>query len=72
MFDYALKASLLQVKVKKIAETEVKKLLFTGVFFTQKMQFSMEDFLSKCHKIRKKLQIWSHLLKKSIMENLIF
>ena len=38
----------------------------------QKMKFSIKDFFSKCYQIRWKLQIWSHLLKKSLMENLIF
>ena len=33
------------------------------------MKFSVKDFFSKCDQIRKKLQIWSHLLKKSLMEN---
>ena len=32
----------------------------------------MKNFLSKCDQIRRKLQIWSHLLKKSLMENFIF
>ena len=32
----------------------------------------MKDFFSKCGQIRRKLQIWSHLLKKSLMENFIF
>ena len=36
------------------------------------MKFSIKDFFSKCDKIRKKLRIWSHLLKKSLMENFIF
>ena len=36
------------------------------------MKFSMKDFSSKCDQIRRKLRIWSHLLKKSLMENLIF
>ena len=36
------------------------------------MKFYITDFFSKCDQIRKKLQIWSHLLKKSIMENVIF
>ena len=31
----------------------------------QKMKFSIKDFSSKCDKIRRKLRIWSHLLKKS-------
>ena len=38
----------------------------------QKMKFSIKDFFSKCDQIRSFLQIWSHLLKKSLMENLIF
>ena len=38
----------------------------------QKMKFSIKDFFSKCDQIRSKLRIWSHLLKKSLMENFIF
>ena len=38
----------------------------------QKMKFSIKDFFSKCDQIRWKLRIWSHLLKKSSMENFIF
>ena len=36
------------------------------------MKFSIKDFFSKCDQIRKKLPIWSHLPKKSLMENFIF
>ena len=36
------------------------------------MKFSIEDFFSKCDQIRNFLWIWSHLLKKSLMENFIF
>ena len=32
------------------------------------MKFSNKDFFSKCDQIRRKLRIWSHLLKKSLME----
>ena len=32
----------------------------------------MKDFFSKHDQIRKKLGIWSHLLKKYLMENFIF
>ena len=42
-------------------EVQVKFRAFT----TQKMKFSITDFFST-------LQIWSHLLKKSVMENFIF
>ena len=36
------------------------------------MKFPIKDFFSKCDQIRKKLRIWSHLLKMSLMENAIF
>ena len=38
----------------------------------QKMKFSINDFFSKCDQIRSFLRIWSHLLKKYLMENFIF
>ena len=38
----------------------------------QKMKFSIKDFFSKCDQIHSFLRIWSHLLKKSFMENFIF
>ena len=38
----------------------------------QKLKFSSKDFFSKCDEICRKLRIWSHLLKKSLMENFIF
>ena len=41
-------------------------------FTAQKMNFSTKDFFSKCDQIRRYLRIWSHLLKKSLMENFIF
>ena len=36
------------------------------------MKFSIKDFVSKCDHIRRLRRIWSHLLKKSLMENFIF
>ena len=38
----------------------------------QKMKFFIKDFSSKCDQICRKLRIWSHLMKKSLMENFIF
>ena len=38
----------------------------------QKMKFSVKNFFSKCDRIRRKLGIWSHLLKKSLMQKFIF
>ena len=36
------------------------------------MKFSIKGFFTKCGRIRRKLRIWSLLLKKSLMENFIF
>ena len=36
------------------------------------MKFSIKGFFSKCDQIRRKLRIWSYLLKKSLMKNFIF
>ena len=41
-------------------------------FTAQKMKFFIKDFSSKCDQIHRKLRIWSHLLEKPLMENLIF
>ena len=39
---------------------------------TKKTNFSNTDFFSKCDQIRSLLRIWSHFLKKSLMESFIF
>ena len=44
----------------------------TSEYTAQKMNFSIKYFFSKYDQIRKKLWIWSHLLKKSLMEQFIF
>ena len=36
------------------------------------MKFSIKDFFSICYQICRKPRIWSHLLKKTLMENFIF
>ena len=36
------------------------------------MKFSIKDFFIICDQIHRKLRIWSHLVKKSLMENSIF
>ena len=36
------------------------------------MKFSIRDFFSKYDQIRSFLWIWSHLLKKALMENFVF
>ena len=44
---------------------------FVDIYTSQKMKFSIKDCFSKCDQIRRKLRIWSHSLKKSLMENFI-
>ena len=48
------------------------RLVNTRFDAAQKMRFSINDFFTKCDQIHRKLQIWSHLLKKSLMGNFIF
>ena len=48
-------------------------ILFVGPDVTaEKLKFSIKDFFSKCDQIRSFVRIWSHLLKKSLMEKFIF
>ena len=49
-----------------------KKIKLIAINDAQKMKFSIKDFFSKCDQIRRKLRIWSYLLKISLMENFIF
>ena len=46
--------------------------IFWDIDAAQKMKFSIKDFSSKCDQIRSLQRIWSHLLKKSLIENFIF
>ena len=46
--------------------------LYAKNYTAQKMKFSIKDFFSKCDQIRSFLPIWSHLLKKSLIENFFF
>ena len=48
------------------------QLLLKLTLTAQKMKFFIRDIFSKCDQIRRKLQIWSHLLEKSLKENFIF
>ena len=46
--------------------------LYKRYFTVQKMKLFIKYFFSKCEQIRRKLLIWSHLLKKTLMKNFIF
>ena len=41
-------------------------------FNAQKMKFFIKEFFSKSDQIHRELRIWSHLMKKPLMENFIF
>ena len=45
---------------------------FGNLGTAQKMKFSIKGFFSKCDQIHSFLQIQSHLLKKSFIENFLF
>ena len=51
---------------------EIYSRLLYNAITAQKMKFSIKDFFNKCEQIRKKPRIWSHVLKKSLIENFIF
>ena len=74
-----IRHSLFDINQKFIKGNKDGKALFNAYYFhcfwlhtAQKMKFSIKDFFSKCDQIRRKLRIWSHLLKKSLKENFIF
>ena len=54
------------------SNSEVRRPLPIRKNTAQNMKFSIKDFFSKCDQIRRFLRIWSHLLKKSLMENFMF
>ena len=69
----------IDMKIMEIYSTSLKfavkvelRNFFLSIYSEQKIKLSIEDFFSKCDQIRSKLWIWSHLQKKSLMENFIF
>ena len=56
--------------------TNNNMMLISGSFYNadtaQKKKFFVTYFFSKCDQTRSFLLIWSHLLKKSVMENFVF
>ena len=63
---------IIKMKCFSFLKSEVKIRVFSDSITAQKMKFSIKDFFSKCDQICRKLRIWSHLLKKSLMESLVF
>ena len=55
------------------SKTLLRNFVIPQKYYTvQKMKFFTKDFFSKCDQIRSFLRLWSHLLKKSLMENFHF
>ena len=71
VFEYIFEVALSLIKTFKSYK---KQLLDKSKYWTvdDTDKFSITDFFSRCDQIRWKLRIWSHLLKKSLMENFIF
>ena len=55
-----------------IKKTETILTMYLINTLRKKMKFSIKGFFSKCDQIGRKLQIWSHLLRKFLMVNFIF
>ena len=72
MFKFEDLSSKVAEKSPSRAKAKGKRIEDEDSDTAQKMKFSIKDFFSKCDQIRRKLRIWSHLLKKSQMENFIF
>ena len=72
-FEICIRSPLINIwKTKQCWLKKTPSRLAGLVHTPEKMKFSNKDFFSKCDQIRSFLRIWSHLLKKSLMENFIF
>ena len=70
-FKLQLKESL-RLCNEPILKKKIRLLVSLGNHCAHKMKFSIKNFFSTCYQIRGCLRIWSHLLKKFLMENFIF
>ena len=59
-------------EVFKFIIKKIKFFLESFIYTAQEMKFFIKDFFSKYDQIGRKMQIWAHLLKKSLMEKLHF
>ena len=66
----SLTVNIFQTYFEYVLGKEKEAILYLST--VQKMKFSIKDFFSKFDQIHRKLPIWSHLLKKSLMVNFIF
>ena len=68
--QFASISMVLKLEAKGINEKHARGQIYWKVVnaTAQKMKFSITDFFSKCNQIRSFLRIWSHLLKRSVIE----
>ena len=66
LFGLVLKKNYFALRVERVSKLLTEN---DGTYNAQTMKFSIKYFFSQCCR---KLRIWSHLLRKSLMENLIF
>ena len=68
MISISLKSTLPGILIHVFASV-TRIVTSSNIYTAQKMKFSIKDFFSKFDQIRRKLRIWLHLLKKSLMGN---
>ena len=61
-----------QIRITLLVYFPKKQVWRETVSNAQKIKRSIEYFFSECDQVRRKLHIWSHLLKKSLMQNFVF
>ena len=62
---------IIAMAIKSVGFSKVRQTL-SNMLHCKKKKFSIKNLFSKCDEIRRKLRIWSHLPKKSLLENFIF
>ena len=74
LYDIGLRRERVNFSTKiLIFKYKFYQIKYSGVYYTaQKLKFFIKDFFTKCDQIRNFLRVWSHLLKKSLMENFTF
>ena len=71
-FVLTIKRNSQKVRVFPLKVNLVIRLIIIIHSVQKKMKFPVKDIFSKCDQMPSFLRIWSHLLKKSLMENYIF
>ena len=65
-------AAIVEIVHKKRTSFKTQASKKAATCTAQKMKYTIKDFSNKCDQIYRKLWIWPHLLKKSLIVNFIF